>query len=276
MVTVVGSLAGGVAVLSGATPAGAITVNLYVSPYGSDTGNNCKTQSNPCQTLSHANNVSKSGYTINLAPGTYKGNINVVNDISIVGVVAGGSLNANTTTIDAEATSSSSKFGISDYAGSLTISNVVIDGANYVSGGIFLDGGDLTLTNVVIEDNLGLSGGIDNDGGDLTMTGGAMSNNGGLAGGGLFNNGDAVIKNVSFTQNNVLNPEGDLEDGEGGAIFNEGNLKLEGTNPIHNNQAFDGGGIEECAGATISQSSGTSDTGNSPNDLSKADPFGYC
>jgi hypothetical protein len=271
LTTAIGSMAGGVAVLGSSAPAGAVTHTLYVSPYGSDTGNNCRTQSAPCLTLKHANNIVATGDTIDLAPGTYQGNIEVTKDIAIVGTAAGGSLNANTTTIDGEG-DPSDKITVAFDGVTASMSNLVIDGAYNIVGGIDINGSDLDLTNVVIEENEAVfGGGIYNDG-DLTMTGGSISNNGASFGGGLDNDGVATLKNVSFTQDSALI----FGPGEGGAIFNDGDLTLKGTNPIHNNSAFDGGGIEECPGKSISVSPGTSVTGNTPNDISSADPKSDC
>jgi hypothetical protein len=268
----VGTMVGGAAVLGTAAPAGAVVKTLYVSPYGSDAGGNpCTVKSNPCQTLKHANNIVGNGDTINLAPGTFVGNITINKDISIVGVLASGSLDATNTTIDGEGNPHGA-FTMEVDGVHVIISNLVIDGGFNIVGGIYNEHGELDLTNVTLEDNEAVfGGGIYNDG-LLSMTGGSISNNDGIFGAGLYNDGEAILKNVTFNQDNATA----FDPGEGGAIFNDGELKLEGTNPIHNNTAFDGGGIEECSGAPLSTSAGTSITANAPNQIGTADPDSEC
>jgi hypothetical protein len=267
-----GTLVGGFTLLSGGVPAGA-SGNLYVSPYGSDTGNPCTSSSTPCLTLAHAYAVSSGGNTINLAAGTYKGGIEISHNLNIVGTASGGSLDATTSTINGGSPV------LETTASSISITNVVISGADGQWGGIENTGG-LTLTNVNVQDNTSLffdGGGMFNQG-NLVMTGGSFQGNtidadaGEGGGGGLFNRGTAKLTNVSLTHNvatGSLSPEG-------GGIFNFlGTLKLLGSTVIHNNSApVNGGGIEACVPLTTGPD--VSVTANTPNDISSADPGGLC
>jgi hypothetical protein len=251
---------GGVAVLSGATPAGASPTNVYVSSYGSDT-NPCSSSS-PCLTLAHAYSAVATGGTINLAGGTYKGGLDITKNVNIVGPSSDGSLDVNTATIDAL----NGNNGIFVNGQTVSISDVVIDGVNNTTGdGIDNDGGTLTLTNVVIENNVvhANGGGLYNDvGGKITMTGGSLLENSATDtdGGGLFNLAGATVtlKNVSLNHNTGA---------EGGGIYNKGTVHLTGTTSLHNNSAtLDGGGIEKCGGS-VTATSGVSNTANIPNDI---------
>jgi hypothetical protein len=254
--TAVGSLMGGVAVLSGATPAGASPTNVYVSSYGSDT-NPCSSSS-PCLTLAHAYSAVATGGTINLAGGTYKGGLDVTKNVSIVGPSSDGSLDVNTATISG----GSPVLELS--AAKVTITDVVITNGLGTGGGIWNYDG-LTLNSDSITDNTGYGGIFLGTGSKLTMNGGSVSGNDNIEdnfGGGLENfHGTAVLNGVSFTHNSA---------GYGGAIGNEGSLKTTGSTAIHDNAAyasFGGGGIYECTGDPINLGPGTSNTANTPNDL---------
>jgi fibronectin-binding autotransporter adhesin len=271
------SLLGGVTTLAGSMPAGAVPTNLYVSSYGSNSGNNCKVQSTPCQTLTYAYNHSASGETINLASGTYTVNaLQIIDNISIVGVDSGGSLSANTTTISANG----NEFGLI-IEGTDSLTNVVVNDATNES--IYNDGGSLTLTNVILGSNTGGfnsgAGLAQADGGIITMNGGSITGNtddDAFGGAGFVNNvGTATFNNVTFTQNHDTSSTG-----EGGAILNyRGTVHLKGTTNLHNNTSLvNGGGIENCSadGAVITFGPDVVNTGNTPNDLSNVDLSGVC
>jgi hypothetical protein len=261
----VGSLVGGAALLSGNAPAGAkpIAATRYVSPYGSDTGNSCTSKSSPCQTLKHAVNESNSGDTINLAPGTYVGDIEIDENLTIVGTLPSGSLDANNTTINAEG-DPSYKYGIAVLSGVVTISDLVINGGYAPQAGGIYNDGELSLDNVTLQNNIDEEGGGIYNADFVQMTGGSITGNQAEYGGGFFNDGKAIMQGVTFSHN-IAGFDGA---GEGGAIFNEENLTLSGTTPIHNNSAsLDGGGIFECTGSGNKIGGGTSNTANTPNDV---------
>jgi hypothetical protein len=266
-----GSLVGGLAF---AAPAGAAS-NVYVSSYGHDTGNNCSNKSDPCLTLAHAYNQVSSGGTINLAGGTYKGDLTINKNLSIVGTGSTGSLNVSTTTISGNATSSSQTIGLDIASGTVTVSDVVIDNATDAA---VINDGTLTLDNDVIGAGTNAppfaTAGIFNDG-TLTMNGGAETElNTVSIGGALWNeSGKSTLNNVSLSHDTATGTES-----EGGAIFiSTGTLKLTGTTSLHNNGAtVDGGGIEACTGSTLSISSSVSVTDNTPNNISHADPESFC
>jgi hypothetical protein len=272
----VGSLLGGVAVLGTGAPAGAAT-NLYVSSYGSDSGGNpCTNKADPCLTLQHAYNESAAGNTINLAGGTYKGGEIISHSVNIVGPSSDGSLDVNTATI-------SRGGGTFDYVltiegGTVNISDVVVNGANGIGGGIAIDPPSVvTLNDVNVVNNIANQyegAGIENDD-VLVMNGGSIANNTdqgsfGVSGG-LYTQDKATLNGVSLTH--------DVATSEGGAIFlDAGTLKLTGATPIHNNSAgVTGGGIEKCSGSTLQTvGSGISDTANTPNNFSNVDPAADC
>jgi hypothetical protein len=271
----VGTLLGGFVVVASTTPAAAAGGNLYASPYGSDTGNNCKTQSTPCLTLAHAYAESNNGDTINLAAGTFDGKgLTIAKNITIAGSNSGGSLDATTTTITVGGGPYGYVLETDDSA--VIISNVVVNGANDTAGGIFNDD-DLTLNNVSVTDNISHfynGAGIENEG-DLVMNGGSITNNTinstapESAGAGLNTLTSATLKNVTLTHN--------VNNDEGGAIALEsGTLKLTGSTAVHNNSAYLGGGIERCSGTTLIIASSVSISDNTPNDINTTDPLGAC
>jgi hypothetical protein len=284
----VGSLAGGFLVLESASPAGAATT-MYVSSYGSDAGGNpCTSSAAPCLTLQHAYNEAGTGTTtIELASGTYKGDfgvpsiafagINLIEkNLNIVGSDNGGSLNVNTTTIDAEGKGAA----IVDSGKTVNLTDLVVTNG---TGETVDDGGTMTLTNVTVGAGTGsptqivIGEGVVNTG-KLTMNGGSIAGftTSASLGAGLYNEGTvATLKNVSITHDSTTSA-----DGEGGGIFNlDGTVHLEGTTALHDNSAtVDGGGIENCKsnGAVVTFGSGVVDTANTPNDYSTADPAHDC
>jgi hypothetical protein len=270
----VGSLLGGFTVMSGGSPAGAAG-NLYVSNYGHDAGNNCSVSSDPCLTLLHAYNTAGNGATIHLAPGTFTVNyLNVQKNINIVGSNSGGSLNATTTTIDAEGHSA----GLAIYPFTVNISNVVIDGS---SSELISTDGTTTFTNVEIGSTTDgppfLGTAVLVDGGTFKMVGGSIS--GATApeyGAGLVadDGGTATLDNVTLTHDAVTGP-----DGEGGAIFVSlsSTVKLTGTTNIRNNSATaEGGGIFRCASGVVTVGPNVSIVDNTPNNIGTLDIGGWC
>jgi hypothetical protein len=269
-----GSLVGGLAF---ATPAGAAS-NVYVSPYGSDTGNNCSSQSNPCLTLAHAYTEVSSTGTINLSGGTFHGDLDIAKNITIDGTGSTGSLNVNTTTIYGNGKPSAGTFGVEVESGhTVTVSNLVLNNATDAA---VLNLGTLTLNNDVIGAATNnppfATAGIYNAG-TLTMNGGSETEvTTTTIGGALYNYmGKSTLNNVSINHATAAGAAA-----EGGAIFVfEGTLKLTGSTAIHNNAAtVDGGGIEYChSTATLDiVGAGVSITANTPNNVSHADPEGYC
>jgi hypothetical protein len=275
----VGSLLGGVTVLSGAGSAGA-SGNLYVSPYGSDSGNPCTGKAHPCLTLQHAYNVSTAGSTINLAGGTYKGGLVIDHNLNIVGTSSGGSLEAVTSTISRGG--GSFDYVLTINSATVTISNVVIDGANGDGGGLDINApANVTLNDVNVVNNISnlfVGAGIENNS-TLVMNGGSISNNSmdrepfGYGGGLSSSHPSAktTLNSVSLTHDTAFS--------EGGAILLLfGQLKITGATAIHDNSAGKaGGGIEKCPGTTL-QIVGTSysNTANTPDDFSTSDPTGVC
>jgi hypothetical protein len=208
-----------------------------------------------------------SGGTINLAAGTYAGGLNVTKNVDIVGTSSDGSLDAVTTTING------GEFGVEiEFGSTVTITNVVISGTS--ADGIE-NHGTATLDNDSVTGNVG-----DDDGSGifsgflLVMNGGSVTQNtatdGSVGAGFDINGGTATFNNVSFTHNAAT--------GEGGAIFNyEGTVHLTGTTSLHNNSsAIDGGGIETCPGQTTTTEPKVSVTGNTPNNISTANPGNQC
>jgi hypothetical protein len=267
-----GSLIGGLAF---AAPAGA-AANVYVASSGTDVANNCSSAANPCLTLAHAYTQVSSGGTINLAGGTFRGDLVISKNLNIAGTGSTGSLNATTTTISGNSVSTSHTFCLEVEIGStVTVSNVVLDNATDAS---VLNLGTLTLNNDFVGAGTNMppyaTAGMFNEG-TLTMNGGAASElSSTYIAGALWNEtGKSTLNNVALNHDTATGP-----DAEGGAIFiTGGTVRLTGSTALHNNSAtLDGGGIERCSGSTLTTTSGVSVTANTPNNISSADPAGQC
>jgi hypothetical protein len=169
-----------------ASSASAATGNLYVSPTGNDS--NPGTQTAPLLTIARADALAAAGYTIHVAPGTYK-----------VSAPSLGSIGIRTSH---SGTATARIRFVSDIKGAAKIvvsgtgitwnskgSYVDIDGFD-ISGsgrhGILADGSNLTITNNHIHD-LTISGGCNGSGGA------AIDTNGGA--GGVLINGN-IIRNA--------------------------------------------------------------------------------
>jgi hypothetical protein len=158
---------------SAAVPA--TTKNLYVSPTGSDS--NPGTQAKPVKTIARADALASAGYTIHVAPGTYK-----------VAAPSSGSVGLRTSK---SGTSSARIKFVSDvkWGAKLVMSGtgilwnskgsyVDIDGFD-ISGsgriGILAEGGNLTINNNFIHD-LMITGGCNGSGGAAIDTAGPLGN----------------------------------------------------------------------------------------------------
>jgi hypothetical protein len=171
---------------SAAVPA--TTKNLYVATTGSDS--NPGTQARPVKTIARADALASAGYTIHVAPGTYK-----------VSAPSSGSVGMRTSK---SGTSSARIKFVSDVKGAAKLvmsgtgilwnskgSYVDIDGFD-ISGsgriGILAEGGNLTINNNFIHD-LMITGGCNGSGGAAIDTAGPLGN--------VVINGN-VVRNIGY------------------------------------------------------------------------------
>lgn len=98
--------------------------NLYVYYLGTDTGNNCQTESNPCQTIQYAVSVAVSGATINVAAGTYHESITINKPLTIEGA------GPNSTILDGNS-ATENYYMVSIEANDVTVENLAITNPLY-------------------------------------------------------------------------------------------------------------------------------------------------
>ncbi|PYS82428.1 MAG: hypothetical protein DMF70_08020, partial [Acidobacteria bacterium] len=135
-------------------------------------------------------------------------------------------------------------------SGTLTLTNVTVNGNNSDSlgGGIF-SSGNLTVTNSVVSGNTGKNGGggIEQNGlGVALLTSSTVSGNNAPNGGGAGvenSGGTFTITNVTVSGNSSFNT--------GGGIYNGGTLSLLNSTVSGNVSKDDGGGMEDDNTATI-------------------------
>lgn len=240
----------------------------YVSPSGSNSGNNCMNQAKPCKTITHALTQAADGDTISAAAGTYQEHLTIDKSVIIKG--------AGLTKTFIDGTSNGRVVLVSKYTPAakpvittVTIENLTIE-SGFVSGAAgagILNHGKLTLKLVDVTSNLisggatasDNGGGIYNDGvlavgnslvhansaydgggiynhGALRLQGSVVSTNLAAYGGGLYNkgNGNVVAGITAFTQN--------IANLVGGGIFNETNGKVTLRRTTFNQNVVDSGG----------------------------------
>jgi hypothetical protein len=219
--------------------------NRFVAVGGSDMGNDCTLQGNPCATIQHAINQSTSGDVILLGPGTYTENVTVGQNVTIQGAAAAGS------TVNGgkqEVPVLSVPVGVTAALSTLTLTGG--NGDDEGGGGIN-NQGTLTVTNTKITGNTaggsGFGGGISN-GGTLTVANSTISANSATIGGGISNLGKLTVTGTSIN--------GNLATATGGGIMNERFATLSVTSSTINGNSGPGGGggISNIGVATVTNS----------------------
>ncbi len=231
------------------------------------------------------------GTTINIAPGTYAGGVDVTSDQTIVG--AGPSA---TTVSDA-----GSEFSVA--AGvTASISGLTITGGTAASGGGIDNAGMLTLSTDTISGNMatGSGGGIENQaGGTLIISDSTISGDtAGGSGGGIDNAGMLTLTNTTIADNSAASGGGISDEGMLTAVnvtIADGNTSVgsgsgggldvtgAGTGTLYNTivaQNTDSVGADDIAGNGITSASsnnlvGADESGTAPgsNLLEGANPF---
>ncbi|MFI5459371.1 MAG: choice-of-anchor Q domain-containing protein [Isosphaerales bacterium] len=175
------------------------------------------------------------GDTVNIAPGTYPGPLDVTQDSSLVGA------GASAVTISGAGPVVSVASGVTASLDGLTIS-----GGSAANGGGVDNAGRLTILDSAIDNNsaTGNGGGIENEaGGTLCISDSTVANNmaGGL-GGGIDNQGRLTIVNSTVADNSAA---------AGGGISDEGPLTAVNATVAYNSTSggLDSGGGLDVTGA---------------------------
>src|SRR5271154_6932481 len=175
-------------ILAFAPAAHAIT-NLYVNGAKGSDSNNCKSAQHACKTIGRAISLASSGYTVKVAPATYKENLTIGISLNILGA------GARTTIVDGN--QAKTVFTIS--SGVVLLSGLTIENGSaaggYASG--IVNQGTLTISRCTITGNNGAGGyggGIVHDAGTTTVSSSTITGNSapGGYGGGVVNLGDTV------------------------------------------------------------------------------------
>jgi hypothetical protein len=211
--------------------------------------------------LQQAVDESVDGCIILMRAGTWNENVEIDNDLTIIGGVGGGQ-----TTIDGNGADSVFKI---DYADVVLTGLAITNGNGEYGGGIWNNHGMLTLNDVSISDNMAVwGGGVFNEYGTVTMNDVAITGNWAIYGGGVDNYGGAVTMNgrssitgntgviggggvynmwssSTFEMNGASSISGNTAtSGVGGGIYNYlGTCTMTGASSISYNTADDGGGV---------------------------------
>jgi hypothetical protein len=242
---------------------------LYVNGVSGNNLNNCLSTTTACKTIRRAILLAASGDTIRVAAATYKENLTIARNLTIVGA------GAATTIIDGRR--SSTVVAISTTA-HVTISNVTLRNGAGTSvagtreGGGILNQGTLQLINSTVSGNTVLTtncefcsatgGGIYNSTGATatisrsTITGNTASytlpnSPCGAWGGGISNNGTVTISNSTLSDNTAYCDA--LSGGVGGGISNGGAISINNSTISHNTANGLGGGISNFSSNTLLQ-----------------------
>ncbi len=191
--------------LSQFTAAAPESTSRYVATTGIDSGD-CSNSLTPCATIQYAHDQAMVGDTIQIAPGTYVGGVNVTKSIILEGT------NAATTVIDGNGGDYAvSTFGAAD---ALTIRRLTVRGASF---GV-VSASQTLIEEAIIRDNHPPAG---NHGGGLWIWGPttirytSVISNSGLYGGGIDASGSLTVTH-SLIHANVVQESG-------GGIYLSGN-----------------------------------------------------
>ncbi len=120
--------------------------------------------------------------------------------------------------------------------GIVEVANATLNSSRAARGGAIYNAGTLTLTNVVLDGNTGtFEGGAISNEGDATLTDATLSNNGSPYGGAVWNSGQ-----MSLLETAVVDSEASLQ---AGAIWNSGSLTLTLSTVDTAFSGGDGGGV---------------------------------
>jgi hypothetical protein len=266
--------------ISAGGAAGASAVTLFVdntNTQATDTGNDCQTQSTPCETISHAVSLaagmSGTATTIDVLAGAYDEAVTITDQPagSPLTITGGPGVTVTAPVGDSIFTATSDTFP----TGKITLSNLTITGAQATGngGGLEDNSAGVNLTNDTFSDDSASSGGaLDTQGGNTIVgvtfvddsannDGGAISNNGtvtatndtfvddsaGRGGGAISTDTGATIENDTFAGDSATT---------GGAIFNEFDATIAA-------DIFDDGSAagSNCVDQPINGGSGVTDAG---------------
>lgn len=241
-------------------PSGPLT--FYVATSGSDVGNACLVEGDPCRTIRNALGIALDGDTINVGPGTFaEENLTLDMDMTIAGDPGGA------TTIDASGgghyriftitwqrkvrlsnliltggrAAEGGAVRIEGFDASLTVSNSTIKGNSAgVGGGVFASQATVTITDTTFEANHASYGG-GGVAGDyqarLSITGSTVSGNStGGRGGGLLGGASLIVAESLITGNVSLE--------DGGGVANNDSLTIRDSTISDNRSDALGGGID--------------------------------
>lgn len=233
---------------------------------GSDSGNNCIDEANPCATISYALGLATPGEAIEIADGEYTESLDINKSLTLHGESETGTIiqaheNPGETTSRVVTIEGDLKVDISK----VTIRHGVSTGTspNDRGGGLYSDDATLAITDVTFSENEALNGGgMCIEGGNATLqnvtfsgntaenSGGGLSNSqsssiltnvtfeGNLAntGAGMSNNASSpLLTNVTFLEN--------IADSNGGGMYSSGSSAPTLTNVAFNgNMSGDSGG----------------------------------
>lgn len=206
----------------------------YVATTGADSGN-CSSPASPCATIQYAHDQAAAGDTIQIAAGTYVGNVILNRSLTLEGAAA------ETTIVDGNGVESAVQ--LYDAASALTIRRLTIrnGGAYGISSG-----GQTLIEEAIIRDNRpseGHGSGV-RVWGPTTIRHTSIFSNTGLYGGGISVSGPLTVTH-SVIYNNVVEQAG------GGIHLNSGAAVLIENSTISGNQsAASGGGINLGASGT--------------------------
>jgi hypothetical protein len=226
----------------------------YVNGVSGSDNNSCLSTARPCKTIGHAISLAAAGDTIRVIPATYKENLTVGINLTLIGagaattIIDGGGVNIVVTVSNANA--------------HVSISNVTVrNGSGRPGGGIY-NNGILTVNKCTVSGNIargtpsgGLGGGIHNGGtlkvNNSTVTGNQVSGVFGAGfGGGIGNSGTVIVTNSTIS--------GNTSSGWGGGIGNlGGNVSINNTTVAGNKETYSYGGIANYSGTITLQNSVT-------------------
>ena len=232
----------------------------------------------PFTSIQAAITAAAAGDTITICKGTYKEDITINKDLSLVAdqgedVTLKGTGDGSVVTVPAGVKASIQGMVITDGTGTLN--------AGALSGGAIFNRGDLTVTNSIIENNEAEFGGaifnfvgakltLDNS---VVQTNEATAASGNTFGGAIFNrfgaevnviNGSHIVQNEANNggaiYNGVLNISGGSQLAsnkavfDGGALFNdEGDITIDASEIVGNTAKVNGGGIQNFNGKLVIQ-----------------------